>query len=108
MAKQLTFEYKGKPYILEFNARTTKEVQLSGFKKEELSDKCLVMLPILFHGAFLMHHRFEKPEVIEEIFSKMGDRLSLYEKLVQMYEEPIEALIDEPDDSVKVDWTASW
>lgn len=108
MAKQINFEYKGKPYTLEFNARTVKEVQNSGFKKEEISDKSLIMLPLLWHGAFLMHHRFEKPEVIEDIFLLMGDKMSLYEKLVQMYEEPIEALIDEPDDSVKVDWTASW
>lgn len=108
MAKQIKFTHNGKEWTLEFNARTVKEVQSSGFKKEEISDKSLIMLPLLWHGAFLMHHRFEKPEVIENLLPLMGDKMSLYEKLVQMYEEPVEALIDEPDDSVKVDWTASW
>lgn len=111
MSKKITFEYKGKEYTLEYNARSVKEVQASGFKKEDMSDKSLIMLPLLWQGAFLMHHRFEKnlSKVAEETLSLMTDKLTLYEKLLEMYDEPVEALIDEPeDDSVKVSWTASW
>jgi hypothetical protein len=108
MAKQINFTHNGKAWTLEFNARTVKEVQNSGFKQSEIGDKLMVMLPILWHGAFLMHHRFEKAEVIDSMLPLMGDKEALFDKLVQMYSEPIEALIDEPDESVKVDWTASW
>jgi hypothetical protein len=109
MAKKITFEYGGKTWVLEFNARTVKEVQASGFKKDDIGDKSLIMLPLLWHGAFLMHHRGEKAKTIDDMLPLMGDKMSLFEKLVQMYDEPVEALIDEPDDeSVKVNWTASW
>lgn len=111
MSKQIKFDYKGKTWTLEYNARSVKEVQASGFKKEDMSDKSLIMLPLLWQGAFLMHHRFEKnlSKIAEETLELMGDKMTLFEKLIEMFDEPIEALIDEPDDeSVKVNWTASW
>ena len=109
MAKRIEFDYDNRHWTLEFNARTCKEVQLSGFKKDEIGDKSLVMLPLLFHGAFLMHHRGEKPSNIDEIFKLMGDKYNLYLKLIEMYEEPIDALTEEPEDeSVKVNWTGNW
>jgi hypothetical protein len=108
MAKKIEFDYKGRHFTLEFNARTVKEVQSSGFKVDEIGDKSLIMLPLLFKGAFLMHHRGERAALIEEILPLMGNKDDLYVKLLEMYNEPVEALIEEPDDSVKVDWTGNW
>ena len=109
MSKTITFDYNGKHWVLEFNARTAKEVQQSGFSASDVADKSLVMLPLLWHGAFLMHHRGERAKTIDDMLLLMGDRMSLFEKLLDMYNEPVEALIDEPEDeSVKVNWTASW
>lgn len=66
-------------------------------------------LPALFEGAFLAHHRFEKKEVINEIFSHMTNKEELIGKLAEMYNEPIMALVEEPEESEgNVSWTASW
>lgn len=108
MAKRIEFDYEGRHWIMEFNARTVKEVQSSGFKAEEISDKSLIMLPLLFRGAFLMHHRGTKTDVLDKIMQNMGNKEELYAKLIEMYNEPVEALIEEPDASVKVEWTGNW
>ena len=108
MSKKIEFDYKGRHFTLEFNARTVKEVQSSGFRVDDIGDKPNIMLPLLFKGAFLMHHRGEKASLIEEILLLLGDKENLYTKLLEMYNEPVEALIEEPDDSVKVEWTGNW
>jgi len=108
MAKRIEFDYEGKHWVMEYNARTVKEVQSSGFKTEDISDKSLIMLPLLFRGAFLMHHRGTKVTLLDEIMEKLGNKEELYAKLLEMYNEPVEALIEEPDASVKVEWTGNW
>ena len=109
MGKRIEFDYKNKHWTMEYCARTTKEVQQSGFKKEDIGDKSLVMLPLLFYGAFLMHHRGTRKEELDEMLPLFGNKTELFTKLVEMFDEPVEALIDEPEDeSVKVSWTANW
>ena len=66
-------------------------------------------VPALFSGAFLANHKFVKKETIDEIFSKMTNKTELIGKLAEMYNEPILALVDEPEETEgNVDWTASW
>ena len=66
-------------------------------------------LPALFEGAFLAHHRFEKKETINAIFNRMTNKEELIGKLAEMYNEPIMALVEEPEESEgNVDWVASW
>lgn len=108
MAKQITFEYNNKKWTLEFNARTAKQLQQSGFSIDDMTDKSLIMLPMLWRGAFLMHHMGVKTKEIDDMLPLMGDKETLYAKLLAMYNEPVEALIDEPEESVKVDWTGNW
>ena len=48
-------------------------------------------------------------EVVNEIFAKMGDKSELIGKLAEMYNEPISALVDDPEENAgNVSWTASW
>ena len=50
-----------------------------------------------------------KPEVIDAIYAKMTNKQELIGKLAEMYNEPIAALVDEPEESEgNVSWTASW
>ena len=66
-------------------------------------------LPTLFAGAFLANHRFVKQDVIDAIFAKMTNKEELIGKLAEMYNEPIMALVEEPDEAEgNVNWTASW
>lgn len=109
MSKQLNFEYKGTKYSLEFTRRTVEQMEREGFVAEDLKTKPMTMLPTLFAGAFKAHHKFVKPDVIDEIYSKMTNKTDLIGKLAEMYSEPIMALIDEPvESSENLTWTQSW
>lgn len=109
MAKALEFTYKGKDYVLEYTRRSVQEMEKRGFVAADADTKPMTVLPAMFEGAFLAHHRFEKKEVIDEIFSKMTDKENLIAKLAEMYNEPIVALLDEPDEKEgNVNWTVNW
>ena len=109
MSKQLKFDYDGKAYTLEYTRRTVQDMERSGFIAEDVSRKPATMLPTLFAGAFLAHHRREKPEKINEIYNHMPNRDGLIGKLVEMYNDPISALLDEPEDvSGNVQWEVNW
>ena len=109
MSKQLNFEYKGTKYTLEFTRKSVEQMEREGFIADAIRTKPMSMLPTLFAGAFKAHHRFVKPDVIDEIFSKMTNKEDLIGKLAEMYNEPIMALIDEPaESSENLNWTQSW
>ena len=109
MSKQLRFTYGDKEYCLEFTRKSVELMEKNGFVAGDITAKPMTVLPALFAGAFLANHRFVKNEVINEIFSKMTNKSELIGKLSEMYNEPIMALVDEPEDSEgNVDWTASW
>ena len=109
MAKQLRFTYQNKEYTLEYNRKSVEMMEKKGFVAGDIETKPLTVLPALFAGAFLANHRFEKQEVIEAIYAKMTNKQELIGKLAEMYNEPIMALLSEPDESEgNLDWTASW
>ena len=109
MSKKLSFEYEGKEYCLEFNRKSVETMERAGFVASDIETKPMTVLPALFKGAFLANHRFVKAEVIDEIFSKMTNKTELINKLAEMYNEPIMALVDEPDENEgNLAWTASW
>lgn len=109
MSKQLEFEHDGKKYTLEFTRRTVSEMEKKGFIASEITDKPMTTLPALFAGAFLANHRFVKQETIEEIFSKLIKKEDLIGKLAEMYNEPIMALVEDPEENKgNISWTATW
>ncbi len=109
MAKQLRFTYQNKEYVLEYTRRSVEIMEKKGFVASDIETRPVTILPALFAGAFLANHRYEKQEVIDAIYSKMTNKQELIGKLAEMYNEPIMALVDEPDESEgNLDWTASW
>ena len=109
MSKQLRFTYKDREYVLEYTRRSVETMEKKGFVAADIETKPVTVLPALFAGAFLANHRYEKQEVIDEIYSKMTNKQELIGKLAEMYNEPIMALVDEPEESEgNLDWTASW
>ena len=109
MNKQLRFTYQDKEYCLEYTRTTVAAMEKKGFVASDIETKPVTVLPALFAGAFLANHRYVKPEVIDEIYSKMTNKQELIGKLAEMYNEPIMALIDEPTESEgNLGWTASW
>ena len=109
MAKQLIFTFEDKEYTLEYTRRTVAEMEKKGFIASDITDKPMTTLPDLFAGAFLAHHRFVKREVIDNIYTKLTKKEDLIGKLAEMYNEPILALVEEPEeDKGNVNWTATW
>lgn len=109
MNKQLRFNYQDKEYCLEYTRKSVEQMEKSGFVASDIKDKPMTTLPALFAGAFLANHRFVKQEVINDIYSKMTNKGDLIGKLAEMYNEPIMALVDEPEEAEgNLDWTASW
>lgn len=109
MAKQLKFSYDGKAYVLEYTRKSIEIMEKNGFKASDISDKPMSTLPALFAGAFIANHRYVKSDLVDEIYSKLTDKQELIGKLAEMYNEPILALIDEPEESEgNVKWEVSW
>lgn len=109
MSKQLRFTYQNKEYVLEYTRKSVEIMEKKGFVASDIETKPITVLPALFAGAFLANHRYEKPEVIDAIYAKLTNKQELIGKLAEMYNEPIKALVDEPEESEgNLDWTASW
>ncbi len=109
MAKTINFEHKGTEYTLEFTRRSIETMERQGFVISDIVDKPMLTLPALFAGAFLANHRFMKRKEIDEIYSRITEREDLLEKLAEMYNEPLEVLMQEPEeDEGNVKWGASW
>ena len=109
MSKQLKFTYKDKEYTLEYTRRSVERMERNGFNATEMRDKPMTTLPALFAGAFIANHPWVKQELINEIYGKVTNRQELIGKLSEMYNEPIEALLDDPEENEgNLNWTASW
>lgn len=109
MAKTITFEHEGKTYTLEFTRNAVATLERQGFKLDNVEDKPLTTLPALFSGAFLAHHRYIKPEVVTAILKKMPNKMDLFMKLAEMYNETVASFVDDPEESEgNIEWGASW
>jgi len=108
MAKTITVNFEGNEYTLEFTRKTIELMEKQGFDISAISSKPMTMIPSLFKGAFLAHHRFVKDEVVDKILGQMKDKMALLEKLAEMYNEPMETLLADNDSEGNAEWGASW
>lgn len=105
MSKTITIPYNGCEYTLEYNRDAVKLMERAGFDIDLIRSKPLTMLPMLFEGAFHMHHRRADKDVIRKMFEKIKGKDELMTALIEMYNEPLNALFDEPEDSEgNVEW----
>ena len=109
MAKQWTIEYDGTKYTLEYTRRTVQMMERRGFVASDVEKKPMTVLPELFAGAFLAHHQYLKKNQIEEIYAHLPHRNELIGVLAEMYNEPLETLLEEPEESEgNAHWTKGW
>ena len=109
MAKSITILHEDTEYTLEFTRKSIETMERQGFVAKDLATRPVSTLPVLFAGAFLAHHKFLKKEVIDTIFKKLSNKDDLIEKLVEMYNDPLETLMtDSEDTSGNVTWGANW
>ena len=100
----IVFEHKGTQYTLEFTRDSVKQMERGGFNLEDASSMPLSSLLTLFKSAFIAHHPRTSQSTIDEIWADLGDKESLFEALISLYNEPLEALLKEPEEGKKIAW----
>lgn len=94
-------------YTLEYNRKAVEFIEKQGFIPSEAMDKPMTMLPLLFRGAFVMHHPTIKQPVVDRLLESTTKKTDLFAKLIDMYNETLETLIVE-DGEGNVEWEASF
>lgn len=101
---KITLNYQEKDYTLEYNRQSVRMIEGQGFVLEQISDKPVTMIPMLFSGAFIKNHRGMKRALIDEIYDEVADKSGLLSALMEMYAETISSLTDENE----VEGNAIW
>ena len=107
MSKSITFTYEDKDYTLEYSRNSIRAMERKGFIADDIATKPMSVLPDLFAGAFVKNHPTTKRETIDKIYEMMADKRTLVEALIELYNDPIEALLDEPKEG-NVKWSPNW
>ena len=92
---------EGREYALEYNRRTVAKAEQAGLDVGQLESKSMTMIPLLFWGAFLMHHPHMTKEQTDKIlFDGLGG-LSESEMayLGKLYAAPFQTLLASEEDS---------
>ena len=102
---KIEFDFEDEHYILEFSRRTVSMLEQNGFVLNQAANKPATLLPQLFAGAFAMHHPRMKEEKINAIYKALTDKDELFTALVECYNAPLDAMLEEPtEESKKVKW----
>ena len=99
MNKSIHIIFEDKDYTLEFTRSSIQHMERNGFVADEIMTKPVTTLPVMFRGAFLSKHRYMKQEVIDRIFDKITNKQELIGKLAELYNDPILAMMEEPEES---------
>ena len=86
---------EGREYTLEFSRKTVSKTEQAGLDVNQLESKGMTMIPILFWGAFLMHHpQMTREQTDKILFDGLGG-LSAEEMayLGKLYAEPFQTLV---------------
>ena len=86
---------ESREYTLEYNRKTVSRVEQVGLDVNQLEAKSMTMIPLLFWGAFLMHHpHMTKDQTDKILFDKLGGLTSEeLEHLGKLYAEPFKTLV---------------
>jgi hypothetical protein len=108
--KEIILTDDGRDYTLVFTRNSVAKLeQQFSFKIENLGDKPMTTLPLLFYGAFLEKQPYLKREVANKILEKLVNKRALIDKLSEMYGDAVNSLIDEPETTEgNATWEASF
>ena len=86
---------ESREYTLEYNRKAVVKVEQAGFDINQIESKPATMIPLLFWGAFLMHHPHMTKEQTDKIlFDGLGGlRAEEMEYLAKLYAEPLQTLV---------------
>lgn len=95
----ITDPEEGREYTLEYSRKTVAKTEQAGLDVNRLESQSMTMIPLLFWGAFLMHHPYMTREQTDKIlFDGLGglneDEMAYLGKL---YAAPFQTLISSED-----------
>lgn len=104
--REIKITYEGMEYRLGFSRATVRSMERNGFNLDKVQDAPVTMIPLLFSGSFLLHHKRVKEEKINEIFNHIENKDDLVSTLAELYIEAVSTLMEDPDegDSKKATW----
>lgn len=105
MNTKIELTYKGVDYTLEYNRASVKALEAYGFKANELLDKPMTNIELMFQFAFVKNHPNTQLTIITEILEQCPDKKELLATLKQMIDETYESLLSD-DNSGNVSWKA--
>lgn len=85
----------GKEYTLEYSKNSIIHMERQGFDINEYDAKPVLMTTLLVQGAFLKNHSSVKYEKIDSIYKSLKDKKTFLQKLVEMYNEQADELVEE-------------
>lgn len=94
----LKVEYKGNNYELGFTRNTVVAMERNGFNINEVGDKPMTMLPMLWQGAFAAYNKGVKRTTMDEIYENIRNKEGLIGALTELYAETLNTLTAEPED----------
>ena len=85
----------GREYTLEYSRKTVEKTEKAGLDVNEIESKSMTMIPLLFWGAFLMHHPYMTREQTDKILFDGLHGLNEEEMsyLGKLYAAPFQTLI---------------
>ena len=91
---------EGREYTLEYSRKTVSKAEQAGLDVRQLEAKSMTMIPLLFWGAFLMHHPHMTKEQTDKIlFDGLGGlNENEMEYLGKLYAAPFQTLIASEDE----------
>lgn len=109
MSKTITLTYEGKDYTLEFTRKSVERMEATGFRIEDVGNKPMTAIPMLWKGSFLAHHKNVKEYLINKMYEQIRGKDEFFDKLTEMYVDTVESLFDEPEsDEGNLEWGANW
>lgn len=108
MSKNIKINYNDTVYTLEFTKATVKLLEKSGFVLDEIGDKPVTLIPMLWSGSFLANHPKVSSGIKDEIFENMNSKDELVLKLMELYEDTVNGLLADSGDPKNSSWEASW
>lgn len=94
----------GEKYTLEFSRETVVFTNRLGFKASEIEDNFEEMFPILWYGAFRMHHKnLSKTQTWDIFEKKLGGHITAnaLTRLGELYSAPKNSMVVEDEEDVK-------
>lgn len=94
----------GKEYTLEYSKNSIMHMERQGFNMDEFDAKPVLMATMLVQGAFIKNHSNVKYDKIEKIYKSLSNKEGFLKKLVEMYNEQADELVEEGN----AEWEANF